>query len=199
MPEKRGHKGDKTQAFKMKKYALIGGPCAGKSTVLDKLAKRGFYVTREAATHVIKQELAKDIPESEKLLPWTKFEDFQKKVLELQIQWETEIPKTIEKAFIETGIPSGIAYYLEKKVDIPEQLILESKKTNYEKVFFFEMLKEYKQTDIRTQPKEKAIPLVPLVMNSYELSGYSYDNGKMIFVRDMNVEKRVDFILSHLN
>src|SRR3989338_538036 len=87
-----------------KTYILTGGPGTGKSSLILALEQRGEYTIREAAEDHIKLRQANGIKE-----PWTE-PDFQDLILDLQLRREERIPKETEKAFIDRGLPDGLAY-----------------------------------------------------------------------------------------
>jgi predicted ATPase len=62
----------------LKRYVLTGAPGAGKTSVLDVLAERGFPVVAEAATDVIGQQQASGVAE-----PWLR-DDFADRIVALQ-------------------------------------------------------------------------------------------------------------------
>lgn len=62
----------------MKRYVLTGAPGAGKTSVLDALAERGFPVVAEAATDVIGRQQACGVAE-----PWLR-DDFVDRIVAVQ-------------------------------------------------------------------------------------------------------------------
>ena len=68
----------------MPKVIITGGPCVGKTTVLESLCNEGYTTLSESAREIIEVELKK----SKGILPWTNFRSFQKKVADFQIHKE---------------------------------------------------------------------------------------------------------------
>src|SRR3989338_8639425 len=88
----------------IRKYILTGAPGSGKSSILLEIERKGEYIVREAAEDIIKLNQARGVER-----PW-ELTDFQDQILDLQIQRENQIPKNIERAFIDRGILGGLAY-----------------------------------------------------------------------------------------
>ena len=80
-------------------FILTGGPCAGKTTLLDELARRGFPVIPEAARAVIQE--GRWTPASHPL-------EFQREVLRLQLEWERATPAGV--VFADRGIGDHFGY-----------------------------------------------------------------------------------------
>lgn len=165
---------------------ITGGPSSGKSTILSRLSEMGFFTVPEAARVLIDREMAKGKAIEEIRADET---EFQKKVLRLKIKMEEEAPKD-RIVFLERGIPDCIAYH--KMCDADYQDILElCKERRYEKIFFLKQLpleKDY----ARIENEESVRRLNKLLTESYQDLGY-----EMITVPVMQVEERVNFILSN--
>jgi len=147
----------------MKKYVLTGGPGSGKSSILLALEETGEYVIRESAEDVIKLQQSRGIS-----CPW-EYEDFQKRILDLQIKREKKIPYGIERVFIDRGIPDGLAYankgseiWKRIKKAIPE----------YEKIFLIKNLGETENNKIRRENNKEAIKLEKSLEEIYKILGY---------------------------
>ena len=80
-------------------FVLTGGPCAGKSTLIDELARRGRSVIREAAREVIVEG---------RLHPGRGALEFQCEVLRRQLLAETTRPPGV--VFADRGIGDHFGY-----------------------------------------------------------------------------------------
>jgi len=169
-------------------YVITGGPCSGKTTLLEYLEKKGYTVYYEMARIYIDEELKKgktlqEIRKDEYL--------FQKKVLDLKIAFEKKLPKKIV-TFIDRGIPDSTAYM--KLAGFNTNDILENALINctYKKVFLLELL-EYKNDYARTETKEEALKLEKMLENSY-----TDIKIPVIRIPKMSVKKRAEYILKNL-
>src|ERR1035437_3899681 len=117
-------------------YVITGGPCSGKTTVVNLLKDRGDKTTVEDARHYVDLQRAngKSVEEVERHQ-----REFQLRVLELQIRQEKALmPSDI--VFLDRAIPDARAYYL--FLGIPEaKLFTEAmKRVSYKKVFILDFL-----------------------------------------------------------
>lgn len=170
-------------------YVITGGPCSGKTTTLGVIEKMGYQVEYETARFWIEQELKKG-----KTLEEMRKDEylFQKKILELKIEYEKKFPKN-ELVFIERGIPDTTAYYQQSCGIKEDELLKESlQKCSYKKVFLFELL-DYQRDYARLENEKEAKILEDLLEESYRSLGM-----EVIRVPKMSVQQRVEFILKQL-
>lgn len=169
-------------------HVITGGPCSGKTTLLEYLEKKGISVYYEWAriyidTEMKKGKTLKDIRKNEY--------DFQKKVLELKINFEKKLPKK-KVLFMERGIPDSTAYMQLCRGIKSKSLKQALKNCYYKKVFLLELL-NYELDYARTESQEEAKMLEYLLEKSYTDFGIT-----VIRVPKMSVRKRADFILNNL-
>ncbi len=171
----------------IKKYILTGGPGSGKTSILNALRTKGEYIINEAATDYIKQRQAQGVIE-----PW-KESDFQKKILKLQLEREKNIPSTIERVFIDRGLADGLVY-VEPDSKLSNQIIKESKKNIYDRIFFIDPLYKVEKNEIRREDKEGALGLGAKLKKAYYQLGY-----ELISVAPDTIAQRVRVILNNLD
>lgn len=169
-------------------YVITGGPCSGKTTLLETLEKKGYKVYYEWARIYIDQEMKKG-----KTLAQIRKDElvFQRKILDLKIKFEKKLPKK-EILFMERGIPDTTAYV--KLLGVKKDVVLKKalRKCNYKKVFLMELLK-YEVDYARIESQEEAMLLENLLEKSYTDLGIT-----VVRVPKMSVVKRIKFVLSHL-
>jgi len=157
----------------VKKYVLTGGPGSGKSSILLGLEQQGEYVIREAAEDYIRLRQAQGQKE-----PWTE-QDFQDKILELQLQRESKILSGIERVFIDRGILDGLAYYQITGKKPSKQIIKARNKVNqerpYEKIFLIMNLGDCERNDVRRENMEEAFKLENLQEWNYRKLRYNVE------------------------
>jgi len=168
-------------------YVITGGPCSGKTTIINELSKLGFYTVPEVARLLIDREKGngKSLEEirGDEL-------DFQVKVLKLKVEIESKMPKD-KVIFFDRAIPDSIAYYEILGIE-SKQLKEFCKEKRYRKIFFLEQL-PFKKDYARVEDGKGASKLSNLLLDTYLELGY-----EVIMVPVMSVEERVKFVLSHI-
>lgn len=169
-------------------YVITGGPSAGKTTVLLSLKQRGYKIVHEAARIYIDQQIAKG-----KTIEEIRADegDFQKKILDLKVTAEKQLPKD-ELIILDRGIPDSIAYYEYAGLSTKDPYLKETvKNCGYKKIFLLELLdleEDYARTDVKDSK------LIHDLLEKY----YKKEGFAVINVPKMPVPDRVDFIVKNL-
>ncbi|KKP24192.1 MAG: ATPase-like protein [candidate division TM6 bacterium GW2011_GWF2_28_16] len=169
------------------KYVITGGPCTGKTTLINYLKNLGYQTVPEAASILIEQEI-----KLKKNFPKTHLEPFHKNLIAKQLELESKIDLS-RATFIDRSIIDTIAYYNFFKLDLKSQVISLAKNHKYTKIFILDFLDNYCKTEIRSEDFNTAKILQSQILNTYKNYGYN-----PITVPIMPVEKRADFILSYI-
>jgi len=172
-------------------YVLTGAPCSGKTTILKLLEKRGFQIVPELARVYIDEEIARgktleQIRENELV--------FQRKILELKIDFEKNLPKG-KIIFFDRGIPDSDAYF--KLCGLEKDDFLDQAIANcfYKKVFLLDFV-EYKKDYARTESREEQIKLHNLLEASYKKLSIPLIRVPVVPKRE--IKQKLDFILKNL-
>ncbi len=171
----------------MRKYVLTGGPCAGKTTVLNILSKRGYMVLEETARVIIEKEVA----EGSDILPWKNAKAFQEKVAWKQLRKEVFAPRS-PILFLDRGIIDGYGYSILEKVTAPK-VISWFGKNRYDKVFLLEPLPFYELDESRMEDQAFAYAVHEEIRKAYVHFGHD-----IILVPVLPPEERTDFILERI-
>lgn len=167
-------------------YVMTGGTSSGKTTLLEKLEKLGYYVVKEASRVLIDECRAKGISTKE----LRKDEgSFQQRVLQIKLEIEEKTPKD-RVVFFERAIPDSIAYY--KVCGLDAQEIEKISRNRYKKIFFLEQL-PFQQDYARTEDETTVRKLNQLLLKSYKNLGY-----EVVFVPAVSIEERLKLVLAHL-
>jgi predicted ATPase len=170
-----------------KKYILTGAPGSGKSAIVLELEQRGEIVVREAAEDIIKLNQAKGIER-----PW-ELENFQDQILDLQIQREYRIPRTLGYAIIDRGILDGLAYLnMESKTAkrINEELGRDSRIPYSKTIFLIEQLGTIDKNKVRREDYLEALKLEKKFEGIYQEYGFNIER-----IPALPVKERADIIL----
>lgn len=179
----------------MKLYIISGGPATGKTSVINTLFEKGYFVLHEVARRISQSDkrfIGKSIKE-------VNMKDFQKAIFELQKKQIEEIMaknKTHEIIFSDRGFGDTITYFKINNIKIPENYIEYAKKFNELNnpiVFILDPLNFYEQDELRQENEQEQKNIHAKIIKTYKELGY-----KIIFVPFDTIENRVDFILSKI-
>jgi predicted ATPase len=169
-------------------YVLTGGPSAGKTTLLNEFARRGYATVPEAARTVIEEEASAGRPYKEIRADEAAF---QHKVLARKVETERTLSRDTV-TFFDRGIPDSDAYY--RRIGIQAEPSLEAALPNvrYRKAFLLELI-PFKADEVRKETSEDARRLNVLLRESYEKLGIT-----VVDVPLMSIKQRADFVLANL-
>jgi predicted ATPase len=162
-------------------YLLTGGPGSGKSSIILELEIRGEYTAREGAEDIIKRGQADGYEK-----PWEQ-PDFQKKILNLQLLREGRIPSKLERAFLDRGIPDGLAY---AGPETPTGKLIKQNTPQYAGVFLIENLGSTDTNRVRREDQAAALEVEKKLERIYQDLGY-----KVHRIGPGTVNQRTDRIL----
>ena len=169
-------------------YVLTGGPCAGKTTTISELSKRGYPVVAEPARLIIEEKLTA----GETIDQIVTNENWLPSVIERSLDLHTAAPDS-ETVFFDRGIADSIAYYRlnMRELDQESKAMIDSVK--YKKVFLLDLV-DFQNDEARSESIEEARTLHILISDAYESLGY-----EIVRVPVMPVSERVDYILARLH
>ncbi len=171
--------------MKQAKHVIIGGPCTGKSSTIQEIAKLGYSVVDESARQIISEEQQK----FNGVLPWINLQEFQRKVLKRQINLENMINS--EAVFLDRGILDGIAYCrLDGQKPLPEMIDL-MQTHRYDSIFLLEPLPFYSKDNQRKETPEQARIIHDAIAQVYSEAGY-----KLIPVPFLSPQERAKYIVN---
>lgn len=173
----------------MKKYVLTGGPCSGKTSILEELERRNYFVIHESAKEIIKKRKEKELTYRDHLIR-------QELIFQRQLNLERIYDKKYrsnDSLFVDRGLIDTLAYFSYFDLKIPGVLLGFNLKDRYRKIFFLNRL-PFKKEEFRLEDsEEEAQKIHKIILKTY--SDYGYE---VIPVQVMNVEKRTDFILEEI-
>lgn len=170
----------------MDKYVITGGPCTGKTTLINELAKLGYSTVQEAARMILKAEQQK--PNG--MLPWTNLSGFQNLIFKKQIELEDIVSGT--PVFLDRGLFDNIAYCLKGNIEIPKELMNYAKTKRYTKIFLPDPLPYQKDSERKEDPKE-AKEIHELIERVYRDLNY-----EIIAVPVLPPQKRAEYLIKHI-
>jgi predicted ATPase len=169
-------------------YVITGGPCSGKTTLVNALAEQGYHTVPEVARTLLERGLAagktvEQIHEDDAV--------FQRALLAEKVAAEAALP-TGEVVFLDRGIPDSVAYF--ERAGIADDPALEAAlmTTRYRKAFLLDLL-PYVNDPARVETEAEAKKLHERIAEAYEKA-----NIEVVRVPVMPLPERIAFVLSHL-
>lgn len=167
---------------------ITGGPCTGKTTVVNILSQRGYKTTIEHARHYIDTEKIKGrtVEEARK-----NKEEFQLAILNMQIGEEATLDVN-EQVFLDRALPDAMAYYQFLGLEYDDRLIAQCNRYCYKRVFILDRL-PLTNDYARLEDEQEQIRIHNLIIKVYQ----SFP-CPIVHVPVLSPEERVDFILKNL-
>jgi len=165
------------------RFAITGGPNAGKSTVIDLAAEAGHVVLPEMATQVIR---------AGHFHPQRHHSQFQREVYGQQLEQERSLPAD-RLCFMDRGLADAAAY----KVMLGEEpisILNCAEAYNYMGVFLFEALPTWESNGVRYEDTKFAQDITDVLADTYSSRGVP-----VIFVPIAPPQERLNFVLSVAN
>jgi predicted ATPase len=166
---------------------LTGGPCTGKTTIINELALRGISTVPEAARICITEQMKYGASVSDIFSDLAKLE---RSIVALQKKHEAEVSTSVP-TFFDRGMHDVIAYMREAEVPVIPEALAESRHQHYGKVFVLDPLL-YHTDAIRVEDPEKAARIHAALIAVYTEYGMT-----PLLIPAMPISERVSFILSH--
>ncbi len=182
--------------LKMIKYVITGGPCTGKTSVINELEKRGFAICNEVAREMLKNKEN------------SSFIDFETQIFKKQLQKESELEDKLKKKsykgetglFLDRGLIDIVAYSLHHLNSVPAEIASFDYSKRYNLVFILDGLPFINDGIRLEKDANEAEEIHKRIMYAYHLYGYSAIKVPVFASTDHadSVRKRADFILSHV-
>ncbi len=179
------------------KCVLTGGPCAGKTTMVEKLKSLGYIIVPEMARMVLEQKESMDKEASSSYT----MQDFQEDMLFRQLEYEAMAYKeAMEKGydrtaiFCDRGSLDGLAYCRLYNETPPEALLKAKKDKRYDIIFLLNVIPQYRTDNIRHEDYSTALKIQDLIHETYIDAGY-----KPVELPPVSVGERLGMILSRIS
>ena len=161
------------------KIVITGGPCTGKTTLIERLKIKGYKVIEEVARDVINEEQAK----GSDVLP-KDFVKFQYTVIKKQLSLERGLSDE-EIVFLDRSPLDCWGYYKQRGLEPSDEIKGMMNNLNYDLIIYLEPLSHYEDDDVRSEGREVQLEICNHLKESYEDSGM-----KMICLPEYYEKKR---------
>ena len=169
-------------------YVLTGGPCAGKTTTIHELERRGKPIMHEPARGYIEREMKKGRTLDDIRSPLDVFLD----ALVVEALAQEDAYKGEEPLFLDRALVDSVAYYDFLKVAQTELLKSSAPNRPYKKIFLLDLV-DFENDSARPETAAEAKIIHTHIDDAYRALGYD-----VVPVPVLPVEKRVDYILERL-
>jgi predicted ATPase len=168
-------------------HVLTGAACAGKTTLIDMLAERGYQTVPEAARPLIERELAKGRVLEE---IYENGDALAPAVADVQQRVEHGL-RAADVAFLDRGLPDCLFFYRNFGLD-PNELLAECFRHRYASVFLLDRL-DLQLDGARIPDDTYTVLLDEWLYRDYSALGYH-----VIRVPVLPPQERLEFILERL-
>ncbi len=174
-------------------YVITGGPGVGKTTLLNAMQAKGFFIVPEEARRIIQQQMQIN----GQGLPWKNKVLYARLMLEASLEtYKRIIGNAHSNIFFDRGTLDAICYMRMQNIPISNQINNLVKRHPYNsKVFILPPWEEIYATDNeRMQTLEEAVFTYHQMKQTYLEYGY-----EIIEIPKISVENRCEFILKQLH
>lgn len=170
------------------KIIITGGPGAGKTSLLEALARAGYHCSEEASRRLIAEQAAA----GSDCLPWTNLSCFADKVLDRMIDLYTQTAANTDITFFDRGIPDIIAYLRAAGLPVYERYYTALREHPYHYVAFIlpPWQAIYVNDAERWQTFEESVHLYRNLRETYQSLNFI-----MVDVPEASVNDRMKFIM----
>ncbi len=148
------------------KIVITGGPCTGKTTLIERLKIKGYKVIEEVARAVINEERAKDSD----MLPWKDFVKFQYTVIKKQLSLEKGLSNE-GIIFLDRSPLDCWGYYKQRGLEPSDEIKGMMSNLDYDLIIYLEPLSHYEDDGVRWEDREIQLEICNHLKESYEDSG----------------------------
>ncbi len=172
-------------------FVITGATGSGKTALIHELKKRGYHCVEEVARQIIQEQ----IKTNGNGVPWKNIERFKELMLARFIETYKAVEHSQEIVFFDRDILDLIAYDRFTQSNSSEELQKAVQDLVYNnKIFILPPWKEIYHPDAeRKQLYEEVIRVYNNLVKVYQEYG-----RELIEVPKMSVEKRADFVISHI-
>ena len=169
-------------------HVITGAPCAGKTTLIDQLADKGFHTVPEIGRVYVEREMAKGQTIDEILENGTVTE---RCIVEMQVRFERKL-RVNEIAFLDRGSPDCLTYCRVMGLN-PNAILAECFHHRYASVFILDRF-PFQQDGVRFEDDAIADLIDQWLAQDYGALGYS-----VVRVPVLSPEERLAFVFERLS
>ena len=167
------------------KVVVSGGPCAGKTSLVNFLRAKGFSTTPETARQLIADQQKTPDP----IIPWKKPQEFQDLLWKTNVEKEKNLPEDNILIMDRCAVDIiGFCDFLKTKK--PENWQEFFDKQRYDLIIIPEMLHNYKEDPQRAYKEQESYDIHQAIKDLYTELGYAF-----LELPIAPIEKRAELVL----
>lgn len=172
------------------RIVLSGGPGTGKTSIISELEARGFVCLHEVSREIILEELEK----GSDILPWQNLPAFSERVIAGRLQ--QFLSAKIGLNFYDRSMVDSVAYMHKDGLPLnPEWTDYLAKHRYHNRVFITAPWRQIFENDNeRRETWEQLLHIHEYLVSTYQDLGY-----EVVFLPNVPLKERVDFLLEQLH
>jgi predicted ATPase len=179
------------------KIVLTGGPCSGKTTLINRFESMGLHVIPEAALEVIKQLIKRRGYDDYLVFKRQETLAFQNLILEQQLRQEAEFD-TDKVTILDRGALDSLAYLYHERISPSSESIQQATQAKYDLIIVCDTLQHFdmRASTGRIETQTESKQLQSSIEQTYQRFGYDTCN-----LPEDSIEKRVmkiQSLISHV-
>jgi predicted ATPase len=147
---------------------LAGGPCAGKTTLLEALARAGHRAVPETAEVLLKGGITGGHTAEEQRCDPV---EWQMELLRQDFELFDRLPAD-QAVFTDTSIIETVVYAARAGISMGPNMLEWLRRRRFEAVYFLDSLEDYERSDVRTETASVAGQISAEVHRAYRQQGY---------------------------
>ena len=169
---------------------VLGGPCSGKTSIIQYLKNKGYQTIPETAEVLINEGIKAGIKVEDQRkdpLAW------QMNLLKKDFELFDKLSKSTEVVFTDTSFIETVVFGARAGIEPGPSVESWMKSMRYGQVFFLQPIEDYKSSQVRMESQKLALELSQEIQKAYKDYGY-----ELIAIPAMEVSQRCEIILNYV-
>ncbi|SIT77231.1 AAA family ATPase [Pontibaca methylaminivorans] len=172
-------------------FVVTGGPGAGKTSLIEELARRGFHTIPESGRAIIQDEMRR----GGSALPWADRTAFAERMLQRDLDAYRTAQTRTGPVIFDRGVPDILGYLTLCRLPVPPQLAAAAETARYNRRVFLAPYWDdiFTQDAERKQSRAEAEATCAAMRATYAALGYD-----IMELPRADTARRADIVAAHL-